>query len=150
MCSSIELDKIGNCLRNGRQKWRGCLFFDDHWIRCDKQKRWAPSCFTRIRLFLLLSVLLHSNGSPPSDFGWRPLKPRVMQFGQFVLNFSYVPFHLEVGHYWLPRIPCNSWPVMPVSALGGLFSDFPDLSNPPSKLSFFSLWHKYVRAYSHN
>lgn len=62
-----------------------------------------------IQLFLLLAILKIATETHQHMFGWSPLKARFIQFGQsalaFSINFSYVPFHLVTGHYWLPESP---------------------------------------------
>lgn len=49
-----------------------------------------------IQLFSLLVLLKTATETHQHMFGWRPLKARVIQFGQsalaFSINFSYVPF----------------------------------------------------------
>ena len=138
MCSSVELDKIGNCLRNGRQKWRSCSFSDDHWIRSCDNRKGGPR------------LVLPASGSSHCEPCWyRAMEAHhqilagdlynheLCNLDNFPLTSLMFPFHMVVGHYWLPRIPCNSWLFTPIRALVELFSDFPDLSNPPSQTFLF-------------
>ena len=132
MCSSVELDKIGNCLRNGRQKWEVAHSLMITGLDLATTEKVDPT------LCYLHPALLTASPGRAMEAHHQILagdlyNHELCSLDNFPLTSLMFPFHMVVGHYWLPRIPCNSWLFTPVRALVGLFSDFPDLSNPPSQ-----------------